>query len=386
MKTKKLLSLLALLCLTVTSAWAQTWTNIIVNSDMEGTDVSCFYVHEQAGGMYLARIIDGIGVDGSRAIKLQSSDNEANSWDTQFNMRLPYVLPAGTQYKLSFDYKSDKKAVKEGDENGTFGFQVSNEPGQYVWWTLDGWPEPCLSVSESDVNKWLHFEETYTVPADCDGVSKTDGGWLMQFRTIYINLAGNKVATKFIIDNVKVEIPSDVLSTLTPEPVTDPGLMILAPPYNVTLAEGTEDAAKWTITPAEATTTGVDKDETVTLNYTGKKKIKAITLTKKEAAAPAEETYKIDGVTGQTAFTISEAATLPFTKKVIELNADFATIAEQLSIDNITVSGNVEMGTLAGWDTEITFTGEGTGQITLSLNYYGLPQNPITISITVTKN
>ena len=274
---QKLTTMLALLLIAATGAWADDWTNIIKNSDMEGTDVSCFYVHEQAGGMYLARITDGIGKDGSRAIKLQSSDNEAYSWDTQFNMRLPYVLPAGTQYKLSFDYKSDKKAVKEGDENGTFGFQVSNEPGQYVWWTLDGWPEPCLSISESDVNKWLHFEETYTVPAECDGVSKADANdWLRQFRTIYINLAGNKVATKFIIDNIKVEIKTSVLNTLTPEPVTDPGLMILAPPYTVTMNDGGVDTQNWTITPAEATTTGVAKDATVTATYSGTKRVKSM--------------------------------------------------------------------------------------------------------------
>lgn len=78
----RVLTMLAMLFIAATGAWADDWTNIIVNSDMEGTDVSCFYVHEQAGGMYLARITEGIGVDGSRAIKLQSSDNEANSWDT----------------------------------------------------------------------------------------------------------------------------------------------------------------------------------------------------------------------------------------------------------------------------------------------------------------
>ena len=54
--------------------------------------------------------------------------------------------------------------------------------------------------------------------------------------------------------------------------------------YKVSLAEDTEDADKWEITPAEATTTGVAEGETVTLNYTGKKKVKAITITKKENA------------------------------------------------------------------------------------------------------
>ena len=284
MGKRKLFSILALLITIVTGAWAQEWTNIVKNSDMEGTDVSCFYVTEQGkGGMYLARITDGIGKNGSRAIKLQSTDNEANSWDTQFDIRLPYVLPAGTEYKLSFDYKTDKEGVRvSNDEDYSFGFQISNEPGQYVWWTLGGWPAPCIETTEENVNKWQHYEATYTVPAECDGTTKSDqGDWLLAFRTIYINLAGNKVATEFIFDNVKVEIDATVLAGLTEQPVTDPDLLIVAPPYIVTLAEGTEDAAKWTITPAEATTTGVDKDATVTLNYTGKKKVKSITVTKK---------------------------------------------------------------------------------------------------------
>lgn len=116
------------------------WTNIVANSDMEGKDVSCFYIIDEIkGGPFLARINDGIGKDGSRAIKLQSTGNEPNSWDTQFDIRLPYVLPKGTMYRLSFDYKSDKAGVKVSDnEDYSFGFQVANEPKQYIWWTLDG--------------------------------------------------------------------------------------------------------------------------------------------------------------------------------------------------------------------------------------------------------
>ena len=40
-------------------------------------------------------------------------------------------------------------------------------------------------------------------------------------------------------------------------------------PHTVTLADGTADAEKWEITPAVATTTGVQSGETVTLKYVG---------------------------------------------------------------------------------------------------------------------
>jgi mannose-6-phosphate isomerase-like protein (cupin superfamily) len=257
------------------------WTNIVANSDMEGTDVSCFYVKEQGGeDMFLPRITEGIGMDGSRAIKVQSSDNEPNSWDTQFHIRLPYVLPAGTMYRLSFDYKTDKA----GEE---FGFQLANEPNQYIWWTLDGWPAPSISTDESNVNKWQHYKKVFVVPAECDGVTKADDNdWLRQFRTIYVNLAGNKVATESIFDNVKVEILSNVVSTLTPEPVTDPKLMIpyyddddvavgklkaAIETYNAIASPTADDKAtlKAAINQFNADNADQEKDETAKVNTAG---------------------------------------------------------------------------------------------------------------------
>ena len=57
---------------------------------------------------------------------------------------------------------------------------------------------------------------------------------------------------------------------LTPEPVTDPGLMIYAPPYTVKLAEGTEDADNWTIDPNPA-----KPGQKVTVKFTGDRKVKS---------------------------------------------------------------------------------------------------------------
>ena len=61
--------------------------------------------------------------------------------------------------------------------------------------------------------------------------------------------------------------------------------------YTVTLKEGTEDATSWTITPAEATTTGVAAGTEVKATYGGVKKVKSVKA-KKKAMAPAEgKTY-----------------------------------------------------------------------------------------------
>jgi uncharacterized protein YjdB len=53
--------------------------------------------------------------------------------------------------------------------------------------------------------------------------------------------------------------------------------------YTVTLKEGTEDATGWTITPAEATTTGVAAGTEVKATYGGVKKVKSVKAVKKAA-------------------------------------------------------------------------------------------------------
>ena len=58
--------------------------------------------------------------------------------------------------------------------------------------------------------------------------------------------------------------------------------------YTVALKEGTEDAENWTITPQEATTTGVAAGTQVSLTYQGTKMVKSIKAVKKAApTAPA---------------------------------------------------------------------------------------------------
>ena len=177
-----------------------TWTDLIFNGDMQGDDNSCFYVTEQGvGGPFLAPFTDGIGVNGGKAVKVQSADSPANDLDTQFFIRLPYQLPAGTKYKVSFDYKADKA--------GDFDTQAHAEPGAYIHWACIG--------SGSFTTEWQTYEKEGSISAD---MSKE--GQLMQ--SIAFNLAKNQTATEFIFDNVKFEVPTDVVSTLNLNPAVDP--------------------------------------------------------------------------------------------------------------------------------------------------------------------
>ena len=218
----KILTLLVLLMTAVTGAWADDWTNIVKNSDMEDTDVSCFYVKENAKGasnVYLARITAGIGKEDSRAIKVQTDCNEVNAYDTQFFIRLPYELPAGTKFKISFDYKASN-----GD-NAVTAFQCANEPGEYIIWYIDETLEGATGFYFT--TNWQHFSAEFTIPNECDG-SDSGSGYMKNCQTFALNLGKlNSAATEYIFDNIKVEIENNVLAGLTPSPVTNPDLMML---------------------------------------------------------------------------------------------------------------------------------------------------------------
>ena len=210
MRKNKLLLLLVLLMTAATGAWAQDWTDIIVNGNLEGTDRQCFFVKENHLGsenVYYASIKEGSGKDGSRGIMLQSTGEEANSWDTQFYLRLPYELPAGTKYRLKFDYKADNACKCD--------LQAQNEPGEYIIWYIDNAQGSPACNFGTD---WATYDSgEITVPADCNG-KENEGGFLNNFQTIAFNLSQNQKATTYYIDNIKLEILTSVASGLTESP------------------------------------------------------------------------------------------------------------------------------------------------------------------------
>ena len=163
-----------------------SWANIVKNSDLEGSDVSCFYVSEDLDGgkpTELATIVDGAGVDDSRGIVVQSVDDPTESWNTQFYVRLPQSLPWGTKYRFSFDHKASQEA------NVTM--QCHDEPGDFIYYGFGG----DVSVTTS----WQHYEREGYISGE---MSKAD----KQMRTIALDLAHNTTATTFYFDNIVFEI------------------------------------------------------------------------------------------------------------------------------------------------------------------------------------
>ena len=112
--------------------------------------------------------------------------------------------------------------------------------------------------------------------------------------------------------------------------------------YKVSVKEGTEDATNWTITPAEATTTGVAQGTQVTASYGGVKKVKSVKAVKKAPAGPPS--WKL---------TLSSPA------KDLYITANGGLIAQQ-TLDVASTEFTVEMPELTSQTVNIVAT-DGSG-------------------------
>ena len=158
--------------------------NIVKNSNLEGTDVSCFYSKEDLTldePILPATIVNGAGKDGSRGIVITSIDNPSAGWDTQLFLRLPQTLSAGTMYRMTFDYKASQEAS---------GYtQAQAEPGDPIW---DGIGDMNYTTA------WQHFEKT--------GIITEEQSPADHMRTIAFMLAEIPTATTYCFDNIVFEV------------------------------------------------------------------------------------------------------------------------------------------------------------------------------------
>ena len=162
-----------------------TWTNIVVNNDLEGNDVSCFYMRENYAvndAVVPATIVNGVGKNNSRGIMVQSVDNFADTWNTQFFVRLPQTIPTGTKYRLSFDYKASREAYVL--------MEIHAEPSEYIYYDFDH-----MTFNTT----WQHYESEGTITGEMSPEEN-------KMRTIAFDLAHEKTATAYYFDNIVFEI------------------------------------------------------------------------------------------------------------------------------------------------------------------------------------
>ena len=160
-------------------------THLVLNGDLEGDDVSCFYVREnyvENQDILHATIVNGVGKDGSRGFVVQSVDNPEEAWTSQFFVRLTQELPVGTKYRFSFDYKANQDADTH--------MECHHEPSEFIYGWFGG---------TSFTTSWQHYESEGTI-------TEEQSPYDNQMRTIAFDLSEINTATTYYFDNFVFEI------------------------------------------------------------------------------------------------------------------------------------------------------------------------------------
>jgi len=379
---QKLFSMLALLLMAATGAWAQTTVNglFTVNADGDQVQFASGNLRYTSGAWsFFDHQYD------------YYAEYSADSWD-KFGWST-----SGTTYGMSTStnedlYKGD--FVDWGNAVGTGWRTLSNDEWAYVVntrsaSTVGGTDNGRYAKAKvNDVQGLILFPDTYTHP---DGVTAPTGvnatgstGWngnnytaadwtkMESAGCVFLPAAGgryNYSNPTLVVnagnlgnywsstsDNSAANLLTFNGSSFDPSISDSPRmgysvrLVKSAPTYSITLAEGTEDEGNWNV-PAKAA-----EGAKVTVTYSGEKKVKSVKAVKKVATTPATITVTIN----QSDWGSESLTTGSFTKGGVTVSAD--------NIDpyNGNLMGDVTFSTTLGNFTKIVVTAKdcnvsGTG-------------------------
>ena len=169
------------------------WTNILTNSDFEGDDTSSFVTvlngDENDGSVtYPAEIQDGVGVNESRALAIKSMAGAPQTWSTQLFVKLPEVLPVGTEWRLSMDVMSEPAA----------NVSVGGHAAPRTWICGGGDVSADFADGITTTANWNTITAKGTI---------TQNLFDKNFQSIAFDLNNDKeTATQYYFDNIKFEI------------------------------------------------------------------------------------------------------------------------------------------------------------------------------------
>ncbi len=167
---------------------AQTeWTDFIVNGNCEGDDVTCLVGKDGEGnGVLETHILDGVGYNGTRGIKVHSVADPAQDWDTQFFVYTPdHVWEAGERYRFKIKVRADR--------NAHVSVQAHSTPSNYITWQV-------MDNGYDITTKWKEIVYEGTVTAEQSGFNGA-------MQTIAFNLNELRgVENNYYFDDVSWEL------------------------------------------------------------------------------------------------------------------------------------------------------------------------------------
>ena len=233
--------------------------SLVNNGDMEGTDVSSFFVKINAGETVPATITNGVGVNESRGIKVEATAMKEEAWDNQFWIRLNQPVSDGTKFRISYDYRADKE--------GRVQTEAHEEPGTYINMTYHG-------NRYDDVRYFSTEWQTSSYEGTMSSENSSDQH---PMQSIAFSLNHFEEANNYYFDNIVFEV---YLEDQCPKPTfkqTENSVSIQSP-FDATIY--------YTLDGSEPTTNSAHAAGTVVLNFSKETSIKAIAVVEGYEVSP----------------------------------------------------------------------------------------------------
>ena len=225
--------------------------SLVNNGDMEGDDVSSYFVKIHAGETVPATISNGVGFNESRGIKVEATAMEAEAWDNQFWFRLNQPVSEGTKFRVSYDYRADK--------GGTIQTDAHEEPGTFISMTIHG-------DSYDDVRYFSTEWQRFTYEGTMSSGNSSDQH---PMQSVAFSLNHIEEANNYYFDNIVFDV---YLEDQCPKPTfkqTDNSVIIQSP-FDATIY--------FTLDGSTPTTNSEHANGAIALNLSRSTTIKAIAI------------------------------------------------------------------------------------------------------------
>lgn len=386
MKRKQLLLLLALLITAATGAWAQTGMTKGLFSVSATKRVHFSKGNLQYDGTnwkFAASQWEVLGANGTGANgtatnypmdlftwgNIDSPTYNGTTYYTE-NADLSGITDWGSRMgfgwrtlsSAEWTYLFNTRTVNGGTGSGksyTLGQKVNNKPGVVIY--PDNYTGEVYSGSD-----WATFESAGCVFLPIAGLRNVGGAGKITsvgVRGCYWSRTNNNDNHAYYVNFNTGEVSPQIASNR----VYGLSVRLVIDEYVLTLADGTQDAANWTITSGENSATGDAADgltglkegDAVTLTYGGRLKVKAVTAT--TDAAPAANIVDLSTLTADYVAQDGDVLTGPTTHKV-EIAAGATVTLDGVNISSsdycIRCLGNATIVLKDGTTNTLTGTGD----------------------------
>ena len=172
------------------------WTDYVVNGDSEGPDAVSLISRDADGDGDAYRIVEGIGYNNSRGIRVHATATAQNDHDAQLFVYTPgHIWRSGEKYRFHMRVRADKPA--------RITVQTHTTPHNYIYWSI-------LDGSYNVTTEWMEID--YEGAITDDQVGKQGGGWwggeetVKDMQTIAFNLNVDRKNNNYYFDDVSWEL------------------------------------------------------------------------------------------------------------------------------------------------------------------------------------